>query len=124
MTSLFSNQPRIGPLSLFALSAAQMGAIRAVWAQQPPPAAPAAPAPAAPAGPTAMANPSMAGPLVANPDPWHLDVTPFFGPMYVSGAASILGLAQTDPIRPGPERTFMGDIRNAQPTLQTTQRLC
>ena len=123
MTSTFSNQLRIGALSLFALSAAQIGAIPAVWAQQPPPAAPAAPAPAAPAGPTAMANPSMAGPLVANPDPWHLDVTPFFGPMYVSGAASILGLAQTDPIRPGPERNFMGDISNAQATLQTTEGL-
>src|SRR5260370_21784250 len=68
-----------------------------------------------------MANPAMAGPIVASPDPWHLAVTPFFGQLYVSGAASIRGLAQTDPIRPGPERNFMGDISNAQATLQTTE---
>ncbi|MGC2411937.1 MAG: outer membrane beta-barrel protein, partial [Stellaceae bacterium] len=82
----------------------------------------AAPAPgaAAPAAPTsnAMTTPAMAGPLVANPDPLHLDVTPFFGPMYVSGAATGMGLFQTDPFLGNHHATF--DLTNAQASLQTT----
>jgi len=126
MMRTFSNQLRIGTLSLLAVAASQFGALPAAWAQQPPaaPAAPPAAAPAAPAatGPTAMTTPAMSGPLVANPDPMHLDVTPFFGPMYVSGAASLLALHQTSPIA-HLDHSTQGDISNAQATLQTTEGL-
>ncbi len=69
-----------------------------------------------------MTTPAMSGPLVANPDPMHLDVTPFFGPMYVTGAASALGLAQTDPVL-GVDHSWDFDLANAQATLQTTSGL-
>ncbi len=123
MTSALASHLRIGALSLLAVTAPQFGTASAVWAQQPPP-APAAPpeAPAAPAGPTAMTNPAMSGPLVANPDPWHLDVAPFFGPMYVGGAVSALGFLQTGRVK-GLDHTANGDISNAQATLQTTEGL-
>ncbi|HKS88778.1 MAG TPA: outer membrane beta-barrel protein, partial [Stellaceae bacterium] len=62
------------------------------------------------------------GPLVANPDPMHLDVVPFFGPMYVTGAASGLGLAQTEPVLGLDHRVTM-DLSNAQVALQTTEGL-
>jgi len=127
MTPLFSIGLRTGATCLVA-AALSIGTHPLALAQQPapPPAgapAPGAPAaaeaaPAAPAGPTAMATPSMAGPLVANPDPWHLDVAPFFGPMYVTGAASVLGLTQTAPLPTDKSTTV--DISNAQATLQTT----
>ena len=108
------------------MTAAGSLASGAAWAQQPPPAPPpppgapppAAAAPAAPPGPTAMTTPAMAGPLVANPDPLHIDITPFFGPMYVSGAASALGLFQSDRLPFDKAATF--DISNAQASLQTT----
>lgn len=68
-----------------------------------------------------MSNPSMSGPLVANPDPWHLDVTPYVGTVYVTGAASVLGLVQTAPVKGLLDHTGNGDISNAQATLQTTE---
>lgn len=126
MTPIFSIGRRAG--AAFAIAAAlSIGTVPAAWAQQPPPPPPppGAPAPgapaAAPAGPTAMSTPSMAGPLVANPDPMHLDVAPFFGPMYVTGAASLLGLTQTAPVPTDKSATM--DISNAQATLQTTSGL-
>ena len=123
MTSPFSTGLRLGAACLIA-AAWQLTSDGAAWAQQPPP--PAAPAPGAPApaAPTsiAMTTPAMAGPLVANPDPLHLDVAPFFGPMYVSGAVSGMGLFQTDPVGtivpPNHHATF--DLTNAQASLQTT----
>src|SRR5437763_5857590 len=86
MAVLFTTPLQRSALSLLVLAASPIGAL----AQQPapPPAAPAAPAAEAPAGPTAMSTPAMSGPLVANPDPYHLDVKPFFGPVYVTGVAS------------------------------------
>ncbi|HVC56136.1 MAG TPA: outer membrane beta-barrel protein [Stellaceae bacterium] len=65
-----------------------------------------------------MTTPSMAGPLAANPDPMHLNVTPFFGPVYVTGAASALGLAQTSPT--GTDHSWDFDLSNFQASLQTT----
>lgn len=104
-------------------AALSIGTHPSASAQQPPaPGASAPAAPAAPAGPTAMLTPAMAGPLVANPDPMHLDIAPFFGPMYVTGAASVLGLTQTDPIF-GVDHSTTFDISNAQATLQTTSGL-
>jgi hypothetical protein len=49
-------------------------------------------APETPAS-NAMTTPSMAGPLVANPNPWNFDAG-LFGKVYVTGVASGLGLAQ------------------------------
>src|SRR5713226_8393329 len=122
MTSTFANQLRIGALSLLALSASQIGAAPAVLAQQPPPAAPAAPAPAAPAGPTAMANPSMAGPLVANPNPMHTDFGPdAFGTIYLTGAITGLALFQTDPFVGNHHAT--ADLSNGQFIVQKTEGL-
>jgi Putative beta-barrel porin-2, OmpL-like. bbp2 len=93
------------------------GAARAQQAAPPSPPAAAA-APAAPAA-NPMTTPAMAGPLVANPDPLHLNVTPFFGPVYVTGAASGLLLGQTEPVL-GLDRSFLPDISNAQVALQKT----
>jgi hypothetical protein len=132
MTSPFSTGLRLGAACLIA-AAWQLTSDGAAWAQQPPPPAapapgapapgapapaPGAPAPAAAPASAAMTNPPMAGPLVANPDPLHLDVTPFFGPMYVSGAVSGMGLFQTDPMLGNHGATF--DLTNAQASLQTT----
>src|ERR1041385_1217942 len=121
MTSHFSAGWRLAAACLVA-GAGQLGAVGVAWAQQPPPAAAPPPGAAAPTS-NAMTTPAMAGPLVANPDPLHLDVTPFFGPMYVSGAVSGLGLTQTDPVRNGFERSTTFDISNAQAALQTTEGL-
>jgi hypothetical protein len=126
MTRNLSNGRKFAAACLLA-TAGSVGISGASWAQQPPPAPPAAApppagapaaAPAAPAGPTAMTTPAMAGPLVANPDPLHLDITPFFGPLYVGGAASAMGIFQTD--RLPFDRAANFDISNAQASLQTT----
>ena len=67
-----------------------------------------------------MTTPSMSGPLVANPDPIHLDITPSFGgPLYVTGAVSGLGMAQTSPLL-GIDHSYNFDLSNAQASLQTT----
>jgi hypothetical protein len=44
-----------------------------------------------PAAPSAMTTPAMNGPLVANPNPTSFDARPF-GPVYMTGAVSALGL--------------------------------
>ena len=80
----------------------------------------APPAPEPPAGPTAMTTPAMAGPLVANPNPFHLPVAPFLGEVYVTGVGSFLGMAQTDPVT-GIDKKFNPDISNLQASLQTTE---
>lgn len=85
----------------------------------PPPAV--APAPEAPAS-TAMTTPSMAGPLVANPNPYSFDDPfGFFGKIYVTGALTGLGLAQSNPV-PG-DHTFRPDASNAQVIVQKTDGL-
>jgi hypothetical protein len=48
-----------------------------------------------PAAPTAMTTPAMNGPLVANPNPTSFDAGPF-GPVYMTGAISGLGLWQNN----------------------------
>jgi Putative beta-barrel porin-2, OmpL-like. bbp2 len=113
MTPRFSTGLRVGTACLIA-AAWQVADQPAAWAQQPPPGAPAAPP-----SPNPMTTPAISGPLVANPDPLHLDITPFFGPMYVGGAVSGLGLTQTDPVL-GDKSTTL-DVANAQASLQTTE---
>jgi hypothetical protein len=93
----------IGAAMLTATAAWQLGTAGSVWAQQPypppPPPVVAAPAPEAPAS-TAMAAPSMTGPLVANPNPYSFD-DPFgyFGKIYVTGAITGLALVNRTPCR-------------------------
>lgn len=133
MTRLVLRQITLGALSLLALSAWQLGAASPTLAQVPPPASaappPAAPPPAAPpaeAAPaeapasTAMTTPAMAGPLVANPKPISVDAD-MFGPIYVTGALSGIGLFQSDPIV-GDHHDHI-DLSNAQVSLQKTDGL-
>ena len=113
MTHSFTSHLTIGAFSLLAMAAAP-----ASLAQVPPPVVPAPEPPA----PTAMTTPPLTGPLVANPNPIHLDITPFFGPVYVTGAVSGLGMAQTNRVL-GVDRRINLDISNAQVALQTTEGL-
>lgn len=115
MTPRFSTGLRVGTACLIA-AAWHLGDHPAAWAQQPAPGAAAA----APPSPAPMATPAISTPLVANQFPMHMDVAPFFGPMYVTGAVSGLGLAQTDPVL-GLDRRFTLDVGNAQASLQTTE---
>ncbi|HEV8679612.1 MAG TPA: outer membrane beta-barrel protein, partial [Stellaceae bacterium] len=115
MTPRFSTSLRVGTACLIA-AVWQLGNLPAASAQQPPPAA----APEEAPKPSPMATPAMTGPLVANPNPMYLDITPFFGPMYVTGAVTGFGMAQTDPIL-GLDRRWNFDVSNAQATLQTTE---
>lgn len=82
----------------------------------------AAPAPAeAPAptpDPAPSLAPSMTGPLHLNTNPLHVDGGPF-GPIYVSGVISGLGLRQSNP---GPsEPNSRIDLSNGMAIVQTTQ---
>src|SRR5882757_7833664 len=84
--------------AILTAAAGQLGTAGSVWAQQPyppPPPVVVVPAPEAPAS-TAMAAPSMTGPLVANPNPYGFD-DPFgyFGKIYVTGALSGLDRKST-----------------------------
>jgi Putative beta-barrel porin-2, OmpL-like. bbp2 len=122
MTASLSSALRVGAACL-AAAAGYIAAPAVSWAQQAPASAAPAPAPAAAApASNAMTTPAMAGPLVANPAPMHLNITPFFGPMYVTGAASGLGMYETDPVL-GVDHSFDLDISNAQASLQTTSGL-
>lgn len=62
--------------------------------------------------------PSLNGPLKANPDPLHADAGPL-GNLYVTGAVSGIGLAQSNHF-PGDENTRF-DISNAHLILQTAE---
>jgi len=53
------------------------------------------PAGGEPAAPAAMMTPAMNGPLVANPNPTSFNAGPF-GPVYMTGAISGLGLWQNN----------------------------
>jgi hypothetical protein len=120
---------RAGVACLIA-AASTVGTHTPAWAQQPAPpaAAPApeaAPAPGAPAAEaaapasTAMAVPAMAGPLVANPNPFSVEGP--LGKVYVTGAISGLALFQSDPV-PG-DHSARGDISNGHVIMQTTDGL-
>jgi len=123
MPSNVTKKLTIGATSLFALAGVQLGTATTASAQVPivpPPAPPpAAEAPAAPAGPTAMTTPAFSGPLVANPNPFHLPVGPL-GEVYVTGVGSVLGMGQTNPVL-GVDKRFNPDISNIQASLQNTE---
>jgi hypothetical protein len=70
--------------------------------------------------PAPALGPSMTGPLKANPNPLHVDGGPF-GPVYVSGVISGLGLTQDNPF-PGDHKSH-ADLSNGQVIVQTTQGL-
>jgi Putative beta-barrel porin-2, OmpL-like. bbp2 len=76
-------------------------------------------APAAPA-PTPPSMPSMAGPLAVNPNPLNFDI-PDFGKIYVTGAATALGLAQDDHV--AGDQNGRLDISNGQVFIQKTDGL-
>jgi hypothetical protein len=114
----------IGAAMLTATAAWQLGLAGSAWAQQPyppPPPVVVAPAPEAPAS-TAMAAPSMTGPLVANPNPYSFD-DPFgyFGKIYVTGALTGLALVQSNPV--AGDHLFRGDASNAQLIVQKPEGL-
>jgi hypothetical protein len=88
-----------------------------VQGEQPAGQQPAAqPAPEPPATPTLA--PSMTGPLKANSNPLHIDGGPF-GPVYLSGVFSGIGLTQSNPF-PGNSHSYL-DVSNGTAILQTTQ---
>jgi hypothetical protein len=86
----------------------------------PPLAAPGAPVAAAPAAPTsnAMTNPSLSGPLVANPNPAKFDSNSVFGPVYVTGVLSGVGLFESNHF--ASDHSSAADISNGQVIVQTT----
>jgi hypothetical protein len=87
------------------------------------PAAPGAqPSPPAeqPAAPTAMTTPAMSAPLVANPNPMSLDAG-FLGPVYVTGAASGLGLWQNN--KDPDQQHSLASLSNGQVFIQKTDGL-
>ena len=75
------------------------------------------PSPPTPA-PEPSLGPSMTGPLHLNSNPLHVDGGPF-GPVYVSGVISGLGLVQDHPF-PGDEDSHV-DLSNGMAIVQTTQ---
>ena len=123
MARLLFSAVRRRTACLLALAGLQLSFSAAVWAQQPfpPPPVVVVPAPEAPAS-TAMAAPSMTGPLVANPNPYGFD-DPFgyFGKIYVTGALSGLALVQSNPV-PG-DHLFRGDVSNGQVIVQKPEGL-
>jgi hypothetical protein len=81
---------------------------------------PAATAEAAPAAPTALASPTMAGALAANPNPLSVDAGPA-GTIYVSGFLSGFAQAQTNAV-PGDHKGQL-DLSNGQVVVQKTDGL-
>jgi hypothetical protein len=73
-----------------------------------------------PAAPTAMTTPAMNGPLVANPNPTSFDAGPF-GPVYMTGAISGLGLWQNN-IAPGDQHS-LASLSNGQFFFQKPEGL-
>jgi hypothetical protein len=68
--------------------------------------------------PAPSLSPSITGPLHLNSDPLHVDGGPF-GPVYVSGVISGLGLVQDHPF-PGDQDSHV-DLSNGMAIVQTTQ---
>lgn len=97
------------PLSSPALAQAQPGT-----SAQPAAAQSATPAPA----PAPSLGPSMTGPLHLNSNPLRVDGGPF-GPVYVSGVVSGMGLVQDHPF-PG-DHESRADVSNGQVIVQNTQ---
>ena len=94
---------RLSAAGLAALATAQLALTASpAWAQTPPPppppgAPPAAAPAAAPAAPTSpLTAPSLAGPLTLSTTPYNFDAAGL-GTLYVSGVASALLGAQSDP---------------------------
>src|SRR6266404_9237420 len=104
--------------SILALAAASQfwpgAAARAQQAETTAPAAEAAPAS------TAMATPTMTGPLVANPNPWSFG-DPFGSKIYLTGVISGLGMVQSNPVPP--DKMSRADLSNGQFMLQKTEGL-
>src|SRR5438067_5233899 len=117
---LWMKSPR-GKATVAAIAACHLGTAGSALPQQPVPIVPPAPAPEAPAS-TAMTTPSMAGPLVANPNPYSFD-DPFgyFGKIYVTGTLTGLGLVQSNPV-PG-DHPFRPDVSNGQVIVQKPEGL-
>jgi hypothetical protein len=78
------------------------------------------PAGGQPAAPSAMTTPAMNGPLVANPNPTSFDAGPF-GPVYMTGAISGLGLWQNN-ISPGDQQS-LASLSNGQFFFQKPEGL-
>jgi hypothetical protein len=115
MTTRLSTGLRVAAVCLVA-AACQVGA---AWAQQPlPPPPPPAPAPEAAPASAAMSSPAMTGPLVANPNPFALEGSPF-GKIYVTGALSGLALFQSNPVLG--DHDVLADVSNAHVIAQTTE---
>ncbi len=92
---------RLSVAGLAALATAQLGLTASpAWAQTPPPPPPGAPPPAPapePAAPTSpLTAPSLTGPLTLLTDPYNFEAAGL-GKLYVSGVASALLGAQSDP---------------------------
>jgi hypothetical protein len=118
MTHNASRQLTIGAASLLAVAVWQLAGAPAAVAQLPPP--PPAPAPEAPAS-TAMTIPAMTGPLVANPKPMGTDFGDPFGTIYLTGAATGLGLFQSNPVSFDHNNHL--DLSNGQISIQKTEGL-
>jgi hypothetical protein len=117
MNCAFSAKLRLAAAGIAAVALCELGLIALARAQQPVPAPP--PAEAAPAS-AAMTTPAMAGPLVANPNPFSIDAGPL-GKVYLTGAGSGLFMLQSNAV-PGDRRTRI-DISNAHVIAQTTEGL-
>ncbi len=91
----------------------QFGPVAAAWAQQ------AETKPEAETAPASGAV-TMAGPLVANPNPFSFAPSPF-GTVYVTGVVSGLALVQSDPA--SADKTARFDLSNGMVILQKTDGL-
>src|SRR5207253_1894003 len=123
MRRVLSGKLPVGASILVLAAASQFWPGAAAWAQQQAetttPAAEAAPAS------TAMATPTMTGPLVANPNPWSFG-DPFGDKIYVTGVISGLGMVQSNPMAPfglPSDRLSRADLSNGQFMLQKTEGL-
>src|SRR5438132_9456124 len=118
MRRVLSGKLPVGASILVLAAAWQFWPGAAAWAQQQAetttPAAEAAPAS------TAMATPTMTGPLVANPNPWSFG-DPFGDKIYLTGVISGLGMVQSHPVPP--DKMSRGDLSNGQFMLQKTEGL-
>lgn len=75
----------------------------------------AAPPPAAPTS-NAMTNPTLTGPLAANPNPMKFDSNSVLGPVYVTGVLSGLGLVESNHF--ASDHGSYADISNGQVIVQ------
>jgi Putative beta-barrel porin-2, OmpL-like. bbp2 len=110
-----------GPMAARSFKRRIFGAVSGVFAVGaqmvvlPPGAAAQQPAPPTPPPASPMANPTMTGPLSANPHPTKFDAGPI-GPVYVTGVLSGLAIGQTDPTAADRDGHF--DISNGQVIVQ------